>query len=529
MSAPAPTDRRLPLMALALVVAAYAASLSGGWVWDDHAILEANPALDAPGRLWTESLFGPTGRAGNVYRPLVMMTFLPGHILGLGPVFERVVALAMHCGTVALLARALEALGERSGVAWWWAAVFGVHPGVSEVVSWISARQDLLPGLLTVGALAAVARGRPWLAGALLLPTPFCKESFVLAGPVLLVWMLGRKRLHPSVLLPLVGAGGYLALRATVDLGVGAGLAVEPVASVGSVAARLPVLALWPGAARIFPVHQPSMALGVASLLLGIGLLVAAWGRPRIAAAAGLLLLALPGGLAATHTGLISDRYLHLGVLAVLLLGVYAARGRGLPRVAWAVPVALAAVTGLRAWTWTSDARLFGAALERDPTDARAAFHLGHARHRHEGDCVAAVPLYRQGLSADPRAGTNLQACLLDLARPAEALAVTSAAVDAQPANPNPAANGARAAVAVGDLPAAERWARVAVERAPGSARNLVLLGNVLGQQGRCSDALPVFRAAVAADPEEPGAAAGVAACARRLGESSGEGGAAGG
>lgn len=517
MSHAPPSDRRLPALAMLLVVLAYAASLSGGWVWDDHAILEANPALDAPLRLWTESLFGPTGTAGNVYRPLVMMTFLPGHALGLGPMFERAVALVLHLGTVALLARALLAMGTRPGPAWLLAAVFGVHPGASEVVAWISARQDLLPGLLTVGAVSAWARGRPWLAGALLAPTPFCKEGFVLAAPMLMVWSLGRRKLHPAVLLPALGAAAYLALRFSVELTVGADLAAEPLAAFGAVVRRLPVLALWPDGARTFPVFAPSVLLGGVGVAVGLSLLGASWGRPRVAAPTGLLLLVLPGGLAAAHTGLMSDRYLHLGVIGAVLLAGAAIGQRSLPRWLWALPVGLAVLTGMRAWQWTSDASLFAAARARDPSDARAAFHLGHALHRHEDDCATAVPLYQQGRDADPRAATNLQACLLDLGRPADALAETTAAAAAQPGNPNPAANGARAAAAVGDLDAAQRWAEEATRRDPRVARNHVLLGNILGQRGDLGAALAAFETALAIDPEAQGAATGAAACRRRL------------
>ena len=245
-------------------------------------------------------------------------------------------------------------------------------------------------------------------------------------------------------------------------------------------------------------------------------MLVASWGRPRVAAATGLLLLVVPGGLAAVHTGLLSDRYLHAGLVAAAVLAGAALRDRPVPLAAWVLAVALAVPTGSRAVEWTSDMRLFSAEIERFPENAQVAFHLGNAMHRYDQDCEGAVPLYRKGVDADPRALTNLQACLMELERPEEALALTAAALATMPWNPNPASNGARAAVAVGDLEAAERWARVAVERDPDRARNRVLLGNVLGQRGRCGEAGPEFEAAVALDPDVPGGSEGLAACRRQ-------------
>mgnify|MGYP001338794984 CR=1 FL=1 len=508
------TDRIAAYATLGLVVLAYAASLSGGWVWDDHILLVDNPALDSPLRLWTESLFGATSGTGNVYRPLVMMTFLPGYALELGPAFERVMALSLHLATVYLLARSLTGLGVNVAAAWLLAAVYGVHPGVSEVVAWISARQDLLPGVLTVAALAAWVHKRPWLAALFLLPTPFCKESFLLAAPAMGIWCLGSRRLHPAVALPALGAIGYAWLRAKIGLELPAGaVGADLLGALGSLARRLPELVCWPVGAETFPDHRPNGAIGAVAALGGVALTVGSWGRPRIAAATGLLVLALPGALAAAHTGLMSDRYLHMGVVSIVVLVAAAIGLRTPPRVLWSLPIGLAVITGIRAWHWTSDVRLFSAALGRDQANGRAAFHLGHALHRYNDDCLGAVPLYRRGIDADPRAHTNLQACYVALGDPSAALALTEAAAAAQPANPNPPANGARAAVAMGRLELAERWARVAVERDPMRVRNVLLLGNILGQQGRCNEALPMFRSALEIDPSSAGAMRGVAAC----------------
>ncbi len=504
--------------ALGLVVLAYAASLNGGWVWDDHILFVDNPALDSPLRLWMESLFGATTGSGNVYRPLVMMTFLPGHILDLGPIFERVVGLSIHVATVCLLARALIGLGTRASGAWLLAAVYGVHPGVSEVVAWISARQDLLPGLLTVAAVAAWVHNRRWMAALLLLPTPFCKESFLLAAPAMGIWCLGIRRLHPAVVIPIVGALGYGWMRSRIGLELPAGaVGTDPIGSLGSLALRLPELALWPAGAETFPAHRPSRIVGAIAAVGGVALFAASWGRPRVAIATGLLVLALPGAVAANHTDLLSDRYLHMGMVALVVFASAAVGHRMPPRVLWSLPLGLAFITGMRAWQWTSDVRLFSAAVGHDAENGRAAFHLGHAFHRYEDDCATAVPLYRRGIDSDPRAHTNLQACYVELGDPEAALALTEAASAAQPLNPNPPANGARAAVAMGQIELAERWARVAVERDPLRPRNAVLLGNILGQQGRCGEALPLFRSAIEMDDSTPGAARGLAACKKNL------------
>jgi tetratricopeptide (TPR) repeat protein len=88
------------------------------------------------------------------------------------------------------------------------------------------------------------------------------------------------------------------------------------------------------------------------------------------------------------------------------------------------LPLAFGPLTLHRPLEWRTDATLFEAALARDPDNDAIAFRLAYDLHARRGDCASAQPLDRRTLAVDPRAGTNLQACLLDAGRFAEALAL---------------------------------------------------------------------------------------------------------
>ena len=508
---------------LLLVAAAVAPSLPGGFVWDDHSLVAANPVLDHPLRALASDLFGPaTGERSDVYRPLFVLSLLPGHALGLGAGFERLVNLGLHLGAVALLARLGVALGAGHAAAWLGAAAFGAHPGSLEAVAWIAGRQESLALLALLGATLAWARGRGALAGALLALAPFAKESMLVAPAVAGAWMLGDRRPRLAPLAgALAGAGAYLGVRAILGIPVPAGAALlDPLGALGAALVRWAGLLALPWTADALPPYHPRPLWGAAAVALGLALAARAVGRRRVAAVLGLLLPVVPGALAAAHTGLVSDRYALTGLAAAGLLLGFAVGGRRWPAGAL-LAVALGFLGARRAGDWTSDRALFAASLARDPANAAAAFHVAHDLHVRGGDCAAAVPLYRRGLGADPRAGTNLLACLVALGRLDEALAAAPEAVAASPTNANAPANAARAAALAGRLDEAERWAREALARDPDHGRTLVLLGNVLGQRGRCAEALPLFeRAAGLPDlPESTAAAArrGLAACRRRL------------
>ncbi len=508
-------ERLLAAGVLLLVAVAYGPSLSGGWVWDDFQVIVAQPHFSRPWVLFTMDVFGGDEAATSVvYRPLVTLSYSPGQgLLGGGPGFERVLSLLLHLGAVCCVAGWARALGASVRSAWLGASVFGLHTGCTEAVAWISGRQDLLPTLLLLGAGWAFSVSRLHGAALLVFMAPFGKESMLVVPGVVLLWMVGqRSQAGLRVLIAaVVGVLGVLGVRAALGLQLHALEGwFHPLEGVGGLALRLGHLGLVPASADALPGLVPSLWLGLGVLALGGAGVMQSGGRPKLAACMSFLLPLVPAGVAASHTGHASDRYLYpafagLG-LAVALLPL----SRRAWTVAWVVPTALFAATFLRTGDWVDDVALFSASMDRQPNSGQAAFHLAHALHRYRGDCAAAIPLYRK--SKEPRSGNNLQACLVETGQHKEALAMGEVLASASPDNPNPAANTARAAVALGDLETARAWAQKAVDRAPDRTSNQVLLGNILGQLQAYELAAIAFEAALALEPEHPEASAGFGA-----------------
>ena len=529
-----PEARWLPAAVLALVAAAYLASLAGDWVWDDVYQLRDNPAITSPGVLVTSDVWGPTGFADErntpVYRPLAMLSHAPGQMLVPGPRIERVLSLAFHLATTALVACLALALGVGPRAAWFGAACLGLHPAATEAVAWISARADLLGVSLVAGGMAALARGRPWLAGALTALAPFCKEPFVLAPLALGIWMLGLGRRDWSALaLSLGGVVVYFAARQAFGIAApGAGPGTELpalIGGIGAVAERGVVLLVHPDAPAALPRFTPNPLAGVLVLLLALPALAFVPGRPWLAALLAplpLLALAAPASLA---NGFVSDRYFQVALLGAAIAAAcgYAAlerRQRWAPLL-FALPLLWAPFTALRALEWRDNETLFRAAVARDPDSGEALFHLAYALHV-GGDCAAALPLYERAAQESARAGNNHQACLLEEGRLRQAAEIGPALAAGDPGNATPAVNTARALSLLGDQPGAERWTREALLREPQRASAWVLLGNVLGLEGRYAEAAQAFEGALGIEPQLGAALRGRSLARRRLAEQGG-------
>ena len=115
----------------ALLLAAYAGSLRGEFLWDDDLHITANPTIVGPlglAEIWTS--------ARAHYFPLVLTNFWVQHQLwGLEPFGYRVVTLLWHAAAAVLLWRVLWQL--RVPGAWLGAALWALHPVQVESVAWI--------------------------------------------------------------------------------------------------------------------------------------------------------------------------------------------------------------------------------------------------------------------------------------------------------------------------------------------------------------------------------------------------------
>ncbi len=511
-------------MALLLVTAVYAPSLSGGWVWDDHSQLEANPTLATPSALWlTDIRHGGATEATDIYRPLVMSSYVPGQSLAPGPTSARLGNLAVHLGVVVLVARLALQLGAAGPWAWLAAATFGVHPGATEAVAWITGRHDALPALLMLGAFVLLPR-RPVLAGALCALTPLAKEPYLLAPVALALWGWGRRQWSwPAIGVAAIGPVLALALRSAAGVAFPvAAAATDPLGGLGAFAVRGVTLALDPTAPDAAALYVSQVGVGWAVVVLSGAVLITAARTHRLrglALVAAPTLLLLPCVPASARNGLIGDRYFYL-FLATLAVGLAVAVTRGLGDRRWAyalglVPLVLAPFSARRASEWASDTTLWAASYARDPGNTHAAFHLGYALHTEQGDCAGAVPLYGKAVAIEGRARTNLMACLVKLGRNEEAVARAPELAAYDPTNPKVPATAARALVALGRLDEARAWAERAVAAA-GRPEDWLLVGNIAGSQGDLDAAGRAFRAVLAASPGHPGAEAGLRAVLER-------------
>ncbi|MFO0626527.1 MAG: hypothetical protein U0325_13010 [Polyangiales bacterium] len=177
----------------ALVLAVYAPHLDGDFISDDREYLRDDPRLTAPDgarRLLTEAF-----ARGTVYRPVSTLTFwAQARAQGMAVAPLRAGNVVVHLAAVQMLLSLLLRLGSGLGAAGMAAALFAVHPGVTEPVMFIAARNDAMGALFIAlavwWALAAPtsppARARRVAGAALAAALAMgCKEPFAVA-PLLL-------------------------------------------------------------------------------------------------------------------------------------------------------------------------------------------------------------------------------------------------------------------------------------------------------------------------------------------------------
>jgi tetratricopeptide (TPR) repeat protein len=192
--------RTLKALAPAAVIVLAAAvavlpSLGGGFVFDDHGLIEDSALLRGPlWRIWLTT--EPVD-----FWPLTYTTlWLDWRAWGTEPLGYRLLNVALHAATATLLWRVLRRLTVPG--AWLAGLLFAVHPATVESVAWISERKNVLSGALFAGAVLLWLRHRAsprpaWYLAALgtFLLALLAKTSTVMLPVVLLgiaLWRRGR-------------------------------------------------------------------------------------------------------------------------------------------------------------------------------------------------------------------------------------------------------------------------------------------------------------------------------------------------
>jgi tetratricopeptide (TPR) repeat protein len=214
-------------LVVAVVIAVFARSLSGEFVWDDHRFVTENPHVLRPAS-WlaflTDAGLADTYGAHGIVRPLRTLEFAVDHALfGLSPLAFRIHSLLWHLAAALLLLAVLRRLVGDGRVAILATLFWAVHPANTEAVAFVSSRGDVAMGACSLAAILFALRSEGFdrnlaisLAAAFV--AALYKETAVALPLVIaaLRWTkLARVRVWPHFAV----AAAYLAYRAAVKSG----------------------------------------------------------------------------------------------------------------------------------------------------------------------------------------------------------------------------------------------------------------------------------------------------------------------
>ncbi|HVH07444.1 MAG TPA: tetratricopeptide repeat protein [Myxococcota bacterium] len=515
-----------------LVLASYAPSLDGDFVFDDRLLVVENEMVAEPPWNLT-ALFEPSVGGRINYRPLRTLSYRIDYQLagGLEPAVFHASNLVYHAAVVLSLHALARALLAPLG-ALFAAALFAVHPLGSEAVAYVAGRRDLLCALFAILSLRAwwsfldrraaepLARVTAplLLALGLLLASLAAKETALvlplLAGLLAVVHARGRRGspapapVSYAMLFRAALAVGVVAILLYPDRFVLAWhrLLVGPLAPQPGFSLRVlgqyAWLAVWPGTLMAdyrhgaFPLPTASLdgtALVAAAALAGVvvaGVALLLRGRTAGAGLLWFLVALLPVAQIVPYSEVISEHnaYLPLAGLALAAgeaFDVLARRRRTLALVAGAIVlVALAGRSFVRSADWRDDVTLWSASIEAAPQSLRAHYNLGVALRR-EGRLPDAEASFARAVAIDPRDVDSLIAL-------------------------------AEARGRAGDYRAAAQIARQAIQVGP-SAEGYAILGWARVALGSPFAARKVFRKALAIDGANEDAIRGLQTVRKQL------------
>jgi hypothetical protein len=122
----------------------YIQGLTGDFVFDDQFLIVDTMSKLTISDIWMGGLWGSDQNQANFYRPLFSMSiWLDQQLFGFNSIGYHIHSLVWHLVNIVLFARlSKNILSEsQSQIA---TCVFGMHPLMSELVYWISARNDTM-------------------------------------------------------------------------------------------------------------------------------------------------------------------------------------------------------------------------------------------------------------------------------------------------------------------------------------------------------------------------------------------------
>ncbi len=411
-------DRRSPRPGLLLccllvaVLGVYIPVLGGPFIWDDHHLVEESPLVqqmhpvaDYFGQGFWQGDDVEPGR--TYYRPLSILSLaLDKKIYGDNSSGFHLTNLIFHLLSTCLLFRLLRTRGVSGYGALLGCALWALHPRLTEAVAWISGRTDVLAGFFVLCALVLQGsrkRGTSLGVALCLLLGLLCKEV-ALAGvaAVLVMELIARtsyrtwlQRTLPTLLELVV----YLVLRSHA-IGMGseqetqlpwAARFAACVAAIGHYCCML--CAPWLPDIQIGHLKRPDLpCIVLGGLALAGGTAWLSWfarRSPRLspelggalaltAVALGLVLHLIPFSI----NVLAADRFMYLPVaglvLAITPKLASSSRATVLAALTALLAASFAAVTFVRASSWSDEVRFWTTALrESDADSSLACVELG--------------------------------------------------------------------------------------------------------------------------------------------------------
>jgi tetratricopeptide (TPR) repeat protein len=554
----------------ALVLAAYSNSFQAGLVFDSSPLILQDARIRAVTpqnlRLILTEDYWHNSTASGLYRPLTTFSYLLNYAVfgnGTDSVGYHWVNIALHGMNVSLVyLLGILVLGA-PGPAFAVAALWGVHPLLTESVTNIVGRADLLAAFAVLAGLhcyvmSAYAAGRRklfWVAAMLVAQAVgiFSKESAAVLPGIMLLYDLtwrgrtawrGRAAAYSVLVLPFAA---FFYLRGTLPMHISARFLENPLLSAGFWTARLTAfkvigkylwLFVWPArlspdysynAVPLFGWHpaqwEDAKALIALALCLGAALLAVRWYRtPKPLSfflAFFFVALAPMSNLAILIGSIMAERFVYLpsiGLAGCVVAAIYAL-GRQISRrrlfvvrAAWIalglLCLACAARTYARNFDWLDERSLWTSAVDVCPESAKTHNNLGNALEQVPGRLPDALIEYQVALRIDPdyaEAHNNLGLALVNSGGPLqEAVAEFEAALRINPDYAEAHNNlGTALSQQPGRLPDAIAQYEAALRIYPDYAQAHYNLGTVLSQlPGRLPDVIAQYEAALRIYPD---------------------------